>query len=154
MGRGILPGQLSLFEEAGERVEKKSAGERREGYNLSYTFADAIKSAFGIFLFQHMSMLSYQDSLDRGNQRKNIENMLNVKEIPCNNQITRLLDGVEPEEFDENFKEGISLAEQYGVFEPYKVLDGGVLIALDESWFHSSEKVHCDHCLLSPRLEK
>jgi hypothetical protein len=27
------------------------------------------------------------------------------------------------------------------------VLDGGVLIALDGVWFHSSERVHGDHCL-------
>ncbi|GHU39466.1 hypothetical protein FACS1894190_04260 [Spirochaetia bacterium] len=70
-----------------------------------------------------------------------------MKEIPCNNQINRLIDGVKPEEFDENFKDGIGLAEKYGVFEQYKVLDGGVLIALDGVWFQSSEKVFCDHCL-------
>ncbi|GHT84719.1 hypothetical protein FACS1894137_08110 [Spirochaetia bacterium] len=63
--------------------------------------------------------------MDRGNQRKNVENILNVKE---NNQITRtfgsqLIDEVKPEEFDENFKDGIGLAEKYGVFEQYKVLD-------------------------------
>jgi hypothetical protein len=92
-------------------------------------------------------MLSYQDSLECGNQRKNTENMLNVKEIPCNNQITRLLDCVEPEEFDENFKDCIRLADKYRVLDQYKVLDGGVLIALDGLWFHSSEKVHCEHCL-------
>ncbi|GHV32401.1 hypothetical protein AGMMS4952_22710 [Spirochaetia bacterium] len=61
--------------------------------------------------------------MNRGNQRKNAENILNVKEIPCNNQITRLIDEVKPEEFDENFKDGIELAEKYGVFEQYKVLD-------------------------------
>lgn len=138
---------MSLFEESGKRVEEKSTWDRRDGYNLTYEIADAIKGAFGIFLFQHMSMLSYQNSLERGNQRKNTENMLNVKEIPCNNQITRLLDCVEPDEFDENFKDCIKMAEEYGVFEQYKVLDGGVLIALDGVWFHSSEKVHCNHCL-------
>ncbi|GHT85866.1 hypothetical protein FACS1894137_10680 [Spirochaetia bacterium] len=50
--------------------------------------------------------------MDRGNQRKNAENILNVKEIPCNNQITRtfgsrLIDEVKPEAFDENFKDSI-----------------------------------------------
>jgi hypothetical protein len=27
------------------------------------------------------------------------------------------------------------------------VLDGGVLIALDGVWYHSSEKARCGHCL-------
>jgi hypothetical protein len=55
-----------------------------------------------------MSMLEYQASLDR----KNAENILKVKEIPCNNQITRLVDGINPGEFDENFKDGLGLAEK------------------------------------------
>jgi hypothetical protein len=29
---------------------------------LTYAFADAVKSAFGIFLFQYLSMLIYQES--------------------------------------------------------------------------------------------
>jgi hypothetical protein len=80
--------------------------------------------------------------------------MLKVKSIPCNNQRTRLLDRVEPEEFDENFKDGIRQADRYGVFEPYKVLDDGVLIAVDEVWFHSSEKVHCGHYLHTTKGRK
>jgi hypothetical protein len=96
MGRGILQAQLSRFDEVGNQTGDASAWKRREEFNLTYTFGDAIKSAFGIFLFQHLSMLSYQESLDRGNQRKNAENILGVKEIPCNNQITRLLDEIEP----------------------------------------------------------
>jgi hypothetical protein len=97
---------MSRFDEVGGQAEGKSAWKRREGFNLTYAFADAVKSAFGIFLFQHLSMLSYQESLGRGNQRDNAENILGVKEIPCNNQITRLLDEAGPEGFDGNFKAG------------------------------------------------
>jgi hypothetical protein len=46
-----------------------------------------------------------------------------------------------------NFRDGLGLAEQYGVLDQYQVLDGGVLIALDGVWYHSSEKVHCEPCL-------
>jgi hypothetical protein len=56
-------------------------------------------------------MPGYQESLERGNQRKNAENILKVKEIPCNTQITRLVDEAAPEGFDENFKRGIEQAE-------------------------------------------
>jgi hypothetical protein len=84
----------------------------------------------------------YPESLNRGNQRKNAENILGVKEIPCNNQITRLLDRVEPEGFEGNFKEGIRQAEEAGVLEQYRVLDGGVLIAVDGVWFQSSETTY------------
>ena len=138
---------MSRLEEMGKRVAEKATWKRREGFNLTYEFGDALKSAFGLFLFQNLSMLSYQESLGRGTQRKNAENILKVKEIPCGNQITRLIDVVEPDECAGNFKDGIRLAEEYGALEQYKVLNGGVLIALDGVWFHSSEKVHCGHCL-------
>jgi hypothetical protein len=62
MGREILRAQLELFERIGDRAGEKPAGKRREGFNLTYTYAGAIKSGFGIFLFQHLSMLSYQES--------------------------------------------------------------------------------------------
>jgi hypothetical protein len=90
----------------------------------------------------------YQESLERGNERKNAENILKVKEIPrnepprrrgasyacggvldptANKEITRLVDEAATEGFDENFKRGIEQAEGYGVL----VLDVGVLIAVD-----------------------
>jgi hypothetical protein len=54
-----------------------------------------------------------------------------TRKIPSNNQITRLLDKVEPEWFAETFNNNLKLAEQYGALDEYRVLDGGVLIALD-----------------------
>ena len=147
MGRGILQAQLCRLEEIGERVEEKSAWQRRKGFNLTYGFGDALKSAFGLFFFQHLSMLSYQESLELGNRRKNAENMLNVKEIPCNNQIKRLVDVIEPKEFTENFKAGVEIAQKTGVFEQYKVLKDVIPIAIDGVSFQSSEKTHCSHCL-------
>ena len=147
MSEGILGTALRLFEGIGKRVEEKAEWVRREGFNLTYEFADAIKGAFGIFLFQHMSMLNYQQSLDLGMQRKNVENILNVEKIPCSNEITKLLDEIEPGEFDENFKAGIGFVEKSGALEEYQVLDGGVLIPMDGVWFFSSKKVHCGHCL-------
>jgi hypothetical protein len=45
---------------------------------------------------------------------------------PLANQITRLIEGIEPGAFDENFREGLSLAEKYGVLDQYKVPDGEI----------------------------
>jgi hypothetical protein len=147
MGRGILAAELRRFEETGKKVGENPEWKRREGFNVTYEFADAIKSAFALFFFQHLSILSYQDSLDRGNQRKNAENILKVKEIPGNNQITRLVDGTAPGEFDRNFKYGLGLAEEYGVLDQYQVLDGGGLIAMDGVWYFALQAVRCEHCL-------
>jgi hypothetical protein len=56
MGRRILAAQLRRFDEIGELTEEKPAWKRRERFNLTCAFAGAIKSAFGIFLFQHISI--------------------------------------------------------------------------------------------------
>jgi hypothetical protein len=136
MSRGRLVAELRRFEETGKKAGENPIGKRREGFNVTYAFADAIKSAFALFCFPHRSMLKFQDSLD---QRKNAEHILKVKEIPGNNQITRLIDGIAPGAFDGNFKEGLSLAEESGVLEQYQVLDG--------VWYLSLEKVRCKHGL-------
>ena len=34
------------------------------------------------------------------------------------------------------------------------MLDGGVLLALDGVWYHSSETIHCDHCLHKTTKDK
>jgi len=38
-------------------------------------------------------------------------------------------------------------AEERGALDSYRVLDEGVLIALDGVWYHSSEKISCKRCL-------
>jgi hypothetical protein len=64
--------------------------------------------------------------------KPNFGTVLDVREIPSNNQITRLLDNLEPEWFAETLNNNLRLAEKYEALEEYRVLDGGVLIALDE----------------------
>jgi hypothetical protein len=86
--------------------------------------------------------------------RSNAETVLDVRKIPSNNQITRLLDKVEPEWFAEPFNNNLNPAEKYGALEEYRVLDGGVLIALDGVWYYSSENIHCEHCLHKSREGK
>jgi hypothetical protein len=147
MGRELLSSQLREFEVIGAELEHDEALKRREGGNLTYGYADAIKSAFGLFLFQHMSMLNYQNSLAQGKQRQNAETILRVSAIPCGNQITRLIDRIPPATFAPAFSSRLSIAKERGVLDTYKVLDGGVLVVLDGTQYFSSRKIHCDHCL-------
>jgi hypothetical protein len=76
-----------------------------------------------------------------------METLFNVEEIPCDNEIRILVDGVEPGSFREVFSKNLALAAQEGVIDKYRVLDNGVLLALDGTWYFSSKNVHCKHCL-------
>jgi hypothetical protein len=144
MGIGLLKAHLEAFEGVGAGIADK----RREGYDRQYEYADAIKGAYGVFFFQHPSMLEYQERLRKKKQRSNIESILKVKQIPSNNQITRLLDGIESESLKTVFKQGLEKAHHYKALDQYRVLEGKHhLVTLDGVWFYQSYNISCEHCL-------
>jgi hypothetical protein len=133
--------------EAFDRIGARIADKRREGYDKQYEYADAIKGAYGIFFFQHPSMLEYQERLKRKNERCNAETILRVKKIPSANHLTRLLDGIDPGNFSAVFNAGLQTAQRHGALDRYQVLGAYHLVALDGVWFYQSGTVPCEHCL-------
>jgi hypothetical protein len=57
------------------------------------------------------------------------------------------MDRIQPEKFSGFFNSTLKTAGETGLVDTYRILDGGVLIALDGVWYHASENVHCDRCL-------
>ena len=143
MGQGLLQTHLEAFDKVGAGI----ADRRREGYDKQYEYADAIKGAYGIFFFQHPSMLEYQERLKRKKERCNAETILKVGKIPSANHITRLVDSIQPGEFGAVFDAGLAVAKKYGGLDRYEVLGGHHLIALDGVWFYQSTSISCGHCL-------
>jgi len=144
MGLGLLKAQLEAF----DVVEAGIADKRRDGYDKRCEYADATKGAYGIFFFQHPSMLEYQERLKSKKGRSNAETILRVKRIPSNNQITRLLDGINSGAFAGVFNHGLETARRHKGLDQYLVLDGKYrLVALDGVWFYQSKNINCPHCL-------
>ena len=143
MGRGIFKGMLGNLEVAGEGLVDK----RREGFDLKYKLTDALKCALSVFFFQHPSMLDFQTKMKDRWKRSNLETIMGVKEIPSNVQITTLLDEISPDRISGVFNENLKVIDRWGGLKGYRCLDGGVLLALDGVWYHSSEQIHCEHCL-------
>jgi hypothetical protein len=143
MGRGIFNRLLNNLDTAGESL----ADTRREGFDLKYRLADALKSTLSVFFFQHPSMLDFQTKMKQARKRSNLETMMEVKEIPSNVQITTLLDGIEPEAVSGVFNENLQALDTWDGLKDYRCLDGGVLLAIDGVWYFSSEQIHCPHCL-------
>ncbi len=144
MGVGLLKAHLEAFDAIGAGITDL----RREGYDKQYEYADAIKGAYGVFFFQHPSMLEYQERLKKKKERSNAETILRVDKIPSNNQITRLLDGIRSEAFTPVFEQGLETAQRHKGLDQYLVLGGRYrLITLDGVWFYQSENIKCGHCL-------
>jgi hypothetical protein len=150
MGRGIFDNLLKILESKGESLLDKRAA----GRNFRYTLTNALKCAFSVFFFQYPSLLHFQHKMQEKRRRNNMETIFKVGEIPSDPQIRTLMDGIEPIQFGDIFNESLQAAERCGVLASYRVLDGGVLIALDGVWYHSSEKIHCKHCLYKTSYDK
>jgi hypothetical protein len=127
----------------------------RPEYSASrYTNRDAVNSAFGAFFFQFPSLLRYMRELQEKEKRDNIQSLFDVKGIPSDNQIRNIVDKIEPSALSGVFNDTLKFARQSGVIDEYRVLDGGVLLALDGLWYYSSQNIHCDHCLSKQMKDK
>ncbi|MDR0636828.1 MAG: hypothetical protein LBF87_07095 [Treponema sp.] len=97
--------------------------------------------------FQRQSMLDYQRRMKEQHGRNNRETVFGVTTLPSDTGIRAQMNQIAPEKFSPLFEGFLRIAEEAGLLAGYRVLDGGVLIALDEVWYHASEKIHCKRCL-------
>jgi hypothetical protein len=150
MARGIIKRLLDSLRETAEGLP-----DSRESSNaLKYRISDAIMSAFAVFYFQHPSLLNYQQDMQRKHKRSNMETLFGVYAIPCSDQMTNMIDGIAGEGLAPVFEQAHQTAREQGIIDGYRVLDGGVLIALDGTWTCTSEKIHCEHCLSVTKKSK
>ena len=118
----------------------------RQGKNTRYAMEDFATSAFSVFFTQSASFLAYQKTMQQKRGRSNAQTLFQIEEIPCENQIRDRLDGVAPEEIFPLYDEVLAALQEQGVLESYRGLEGTIPLALDGTWYHSSEKIHCPNC--------
>jgi len=143
MGRGIFKRLVKIAENKGGTLPDS----RHTGRNSQYTLKDVIKSTLAAFFFQYPSLLCFQKNMKAKLRRNNMESLFKVDKIPSDTQMRTLLDGIQPDQFGSVFNESLRLAARHKILDSYRVLDGGVLIALDGVWYHLSGKINCPRCL-------
>jgi hypothetical protein len=120
---------------------------RKNGPNTQYAIQDAALGAFGIFLTQSPSFLEYQRRLQHTKGQNNAHTLLGVEQIPCDNQIRKLLDPIAPSHLDTVFVAVFERLEQHHMLAHFRVLDAQLLVALDGTTYFSSQAIHCANCL-------
>lgn len=120
---------------------------RKQGPNTKYSIKDAALSAFSVFHMQSPSFLDHQKHLQRTKGRNNARTLFGIEDIPCDNQTRNLLDPFKPNDLDGVYLEVFEGLEQRGLLNKFRVLDGQLLVALDGTQYHSSNKIHCQNCL-------
>jgi hypothetical protein len=122
-------------------------GPRRDG---EYTMADIGLSAFSVFFMGSPSFLGHQRALEEGHGRSNCQTLFGMTAIPTDAYIRQMLDGAPPVAFDPLFFKTIATD---GVLDPFRRLDGRVLIALDGTEHFCSRKIHCPRCSTRKRSD-
>jgi hypothetical protein len=120
----------------------------RTGRNRRYSMADIALSAFAVFFTQCPSFLSFQQNMEKAQGRNNARSLFQVGRIPCDNHIRQTLDPLEASELFGLFDDLREALAQTGLLESMRAVNNTRLIALDATWYFSSQSknVCCPNC--------
>jgi hypothetical protein len=118
----------------------------RRGENSRYEVRDAAMSAFSVFFTQTPSFLAHQRDVALRKGKSNAESLFGMDQLPSDNQIRNLLDGVEPGETNGMYRFIWLELEQAGLLEDYRSFANQLLIVVDGTEYFSSKKIECGQC--------
>ena len=137
----ILEGLFQML-----RTACKSLPDKRTGKNTRYSMADIGMAAFSLFFMQNESFLQHQRLLESEDGESNCRTLFGMENIPTDNHIRNMLDGVPPDHFNHLFEKNLRTLDQENALSSFRKLDGHILIALDGTEHFSSYDIHCDNC--------
>jgi hypothetical protein len=120
--------------------------DRRKGQNLSYAMADFGLSAFSVFFTQSPSFLAHQRAMRQARGQNNAQSFFHLEPIPSDNQIRTMLDPIPPEALFPVYDRIYDTLREHGILPHFRAVHDSTLIALDGTWYHSSQKIHCPCC--------
>jgi len=132
---------LEIFRSTVERF-----ADARTGDNVTYSMADAAIAAFSIFFTQSPSFLDYQRTMEVSQGCSNARSLFGLTRIPSDNHIRNLLDPIPPATVFPVFSHAVDALHESGQLEPYRSINGDLLMAMDGTRYFSSSKIHCDQC--------
>ena len=118
----------------------------RKGKNTVYEIRDAVVSAFSVFFMQCPSFLAHQKAMQTNKGKNNAETIFGVHKIPTDTHIKNLLDPIPPILLFPLFDKIYSFLVEQGYIADLVTSDGLLLIALDGTWFFSSQQIKCGSC--------
>jgi hypothetical protein len=107
---------------------------------------DAALSAFSVFFTQTPSFLAYQRKMADSKGKNNAQSLFGVHQIPSDNQIRNLLDGVAPEQGFPVFEEILQVLDEQGQLDGFRSVSDTLLVAMDGTEYFSSTQLCCPQC--------
>lgn len=118
----------------------------RTGDNTHYTMEDIGSSAFSVFFTQSPSFLAFARTMQQAKGRNNAQSLFHVEHIPSDNHIRQMLDPVPPETLWPVYDTVYQALREQGILESFRAVHDTLLLALDGTWYSSSQKIHCPNC--------
>jgi len=120
---------------------------RKASPNTQYAIHDAALGAFGIFFTQSPSFLAYQRRLQQTKGQHNAHTLFDVEQIPCDNQVRKLLDPLAPSYLAAVLLEVLACLAHHRMVAHFRVLGAQLFVALDGTHDLSSQAMHGPNCL-------
>ncbi|MEO5369845.1 MAG: transposase [Magnetococcus sp. DMHC-1] len=112
------------------------------------SLTDALMSGFAIFGLKFPSLLQYDQKRTDPKTQHNLKALYGIENAPCDTQMRKILDGVNPDELRPAFKNIFSVVQRGKKLEPYVFMDGYYLVSTDGSGYLSSDKIKCSQCCI------
>jgi hypothetical protein len=146
----LVPVNGCCFNKLVDRLRSVAAAlpDRRTGDNTRYSMADIALSAFAVFFTQCPSFLSFQRAMEQAQSSNNARCLFQVQSIPSDNHIRQTLDPVKPSHLFSVFDDLHQAFKEAGLLEAMRAVGQSRLIALDATWYFSSQSqnVPCPNC--------
>jgi hypothetical protein len=116
--------------------------DHRQGQNTTYAIQDAAVGAFSVFFMQSPSFLAHQRDMQRKQGRNNAASLFGVEQVPSDPQIRNLLDPIAPEHLRPPYWAIFEQVQAEGHLQQHVGYGKTLLIALDGTYYFSSQKLH------------
>jgi hypothetical protein len=83
----------------------------------------------------------------RGRSATILRTLSGVENIPGTDQVSKILDGIEPKEMFGAFDRVREILKESGAPGSYRVPEGTIPVAPGGTWYYSSKEISCGHCL-------
>ena len=140
-GAKVFPTLIALLTAAIKRWP-----DPRTGTNKRLSLHDLVLAPFACFFFQCPSFLSYQRLMQQGRGFNNAQTLFEVEQLPTDNQIRNILDGIAPEHLQPVFHDTFEVLQQHNLVESFRCFENTHLIALDGTGYFHSHTIKCPSC--------
>lgn len=127
-------------------IARKSFSITHNPIDKSISPVDCLMSGLAVFQLKYPSLLQFDKTREEINVKQNLRSLYDIKNIPSDTHMRRVLDEISPKQLRKSFKKIFSLLQRGKAMEEYRYLNGYYLLALDGTGQYASNNVKCEEC--------